>query len=59
MEFTLNNTTDDRQFQTMADNYVCFLTQHAVPRVMTRNLITTGKWHLIDSLDLQSNPIPM
>ena len=69
----VNNTTDDRQFQTMADNYVCFLTQHAVPRAMTlpeiqqatvadstlqvlSNLITTGKWHLIDSLDLQSNP---
>ncbi|CAB3996481.1 Transposon Ty3-G Gag-Pol poly [Paramuricea clavata] len=69
----VNNTTDDRQFQTMADNYVCFLTQHAVPRAMTlpeiqqatmadstlqilSNLITTGKWHLIDSLDVQSNP---
>ncbi|CAB4001197.1 PREDICTED: uncharacterized protein K02A2.6-like, partial [Paramuricea clavata] len=69
----VNNTTDDRQFQTMADNYVCFLTQHAVPRAMTlpeiqqatmsdstlqilSNLITTGKWHLRDSLDVQSNP---
>ncbi|CAB4020398.1 Transposon Tf2-9 poly [Paramuricea clavata] len=31
----VNTTTDDRQFQTMADNYVCFLTQHAVPRAMT------------------------
>ncbi|CAB3998121.1 uncharacterized protein K02A2.6-like, partial [Paramuricea clavata] len=31
----VNNTTDDRQFQTMADNYVCFLAQHAVPRAMT------------------------
>jgi hypothetical protein len=31
----VNNTTDDRQFQTMADNYVCFLTQHAVPRAIT------------------------
>ncbi|CAB4039796.1 PREDICTED: uncharacterized protein K02A2.6-like [Paramuricea clavata] len=57
----------------MADNYVCFFTQHAVPRAMTlpeiqqatvadstlqilSNLITTGKWHLIDSLDVQSNP---
>jgi hypothetical protein len=31
----VNNTTDDRQFQTMADNYVCFLTQQHVPRAMT------------------------
>ncbi|CAB4013330.1 Transposon Tf2-9 poly [Paramuricea clavata] len=66
----VNNTTDDRQFQTMADNYVCFLTQHAamtLPEIqqatvadstlqILSNLITTGKWHLIDSLDVQSNP---
>ena len=69
----VSNTTDDKQFQTMADNYVFFFTRHAIPRAMTlpeiqqataadttlqflSNLITTGKWHLINSLDLQSNP---
>lgn len=69
----VNDHTEDKHFQTIADNYVCFLTHHAIPKAMTlpeiqqatmvdptlkflKNLITTGKWHLIDSIDIQSNP---
>ena len=69
----VTNTTDDSHFQTVADNYVCFLTHHAVPRAMTLpeirevtladptlqflgDLISTGKWHQINSLNMQSNP---
>ena len=33
--FPVNDKTEDKHFQTIADNYVRFLTHHAVPKAMT------------------------
>ena len=69
----INDTSGDKQFQNIAEKYVCFLTQHAIPKAMTlpeiqqattadptlqllMELITTGKWYLIDNLTTQSHP---
>ena len=69
----INDTSGDKQFQNNAEKYVCFLTQHAIPKAMTlpeiqqattadpilqllMELITTGKWYLIDNLTTQSHP---
>ena len=69
----INDTSGDKQFQNIAEKYVCFLTQHAIPKAMTlpeiqqattadptlqllMELITTGKWYLLDNLTTQSHP---
>ena len=31
----INDTSGDKQFQNIAEKYVCFLTQHAIPKAMT------------------------
>ncbi len=69
----VNATSESQHFQSIAEKYVCFLTQHSVPKAMTlleiqqattadptlqflMELIITGKWYLIDTLNIQSYP---
>ena len=67
----MNDKTEDKHFQTIADNYVRFLTHHAVPKAMTLpeiqeatkadptlqflDKLITSQWHHIDSVDIQAN----